>query len=67
MEEMNKQAALAKAIMDKCKELGCDTPKSVAELIGGATLVILSAISERIEAPMEDVRKEYIRGLAEAE
>jgi len=63
---MNKQSELAKSIMDKCKELGCDTPESIAELIGGATLVILSAIGENIGATLEDVRKEYIRGLAEA-
>ena len=62
-----KQTELAKFIIDKCKELGCDTPESIAETIGGATLAILSLISEKIEAPIQEVRDAYIKGLAEAD
>lgn len=62
-----KQTELAKSILDKCKELGCDTPEGIAETIGGATLAILSLISEKIGAPIQDVRESYIKGLAEAE
>ena len=65
--KLSKQSELALTIMDKCKELGCQGPNDTAELLGGATLVILSTMGDYLGMPLDEMRKEYIRGLAAAE
>lgn len=64
--KMNKQEELAKSIIDKCKELGCETDESTVELIGGATLLVLGSMGEYVGASFDDMRKAYIEALSTA-
>lgn len=63
----DKQRDLAMTIMDKCEVLGCKGPNDTAELIGGATLFILSIMGDYLGIPFNEMRNEYVRGLLEAE
>ena len=67
MVDKEKQQELALAILEKCKEFGCQGPEDSAELIACATLIILNNISNFIGSSFEEVRQAYIKGLSEAE
>lgn len=66
MEKIDKQNELAKFIVDKCDELGFESPEEMVEVIGGATLTILGNLGEHLGVSFDDMRKEYVRGLSEA-
>ena len=66
-EKSDKQHDLAMTIIDKCEVLGCKGPNDTAELIGGATLFILSTMGDYLGIPFDEMRKEYVRGLLNAE
>ena len=63
---MSKQGDLASTILGKCRELGCESPDDIIELVGGSTCFMLDIISEYLKVPFEKLRNEYIYSLLEA-
>lgn len=64
---MSKQVDLSTVILGKCQELGCEDCNDVAEMLGGATLIILKSISYMIGASLDEVRETYVKALEHAE
>lgn len=61
--QISKQGHLAKVILKECQRLEVKDPDEVAELIGGASLIILNILGEYLNCPFEEMKAEYIRAM----
>ena len=49
-----------------CDNLGLTSYKDCTELLGAVTMFYLQAASESLDAPMEELREEYVESLNNA-
>ena len=63
---MSEQSELVYAILDKCQKLKCNDCNEVAEMLGGATLIILKMMGDLIGIPLDEMRETYVKALEHA-